>query len=174
MSNKLIETFLANPKMNELYKNYLTHPTEENKLIIETHFTTYVKKIKILTYFSKVLHFEAQRFDKKIRNLSNSNFQYTDGLKEDTVLYEALPSNHDRSPFDAQLKNAQQLENLFEDKHLYTIISDLNPKNKKLLYLLFVIGMSESEVASHLGITKQAVNKRKKDVLQKIREKYFN
>lgn len=57
MANKLIESFLANPDMQNLYKNYLTHPTEENKIIIEKHFAKHVKKIKTLTYFSEILHF---------------------------------------------------------------------------------------------------------------------
>ena len=57
MANKLIESFLANPDMQTLYNKYLAHPTEENKVIIEKHFAKHVKKIKILTYFSKILHF---------------------------------------------------------------------------------------------------------------------
>lgn len=87
MSNKLIDSFLSNPETNEFYKNYLLFPTEENKEIIEERFKIHAKKIKILTYFSKVLFFEAQRFDKKLRSESTKSPLIVDNenVSEDTL-----------------------------------------------------------------------------------------
>lgn len=42
-----------------------------------------------------------------------------------------------------------------------------------MLYLLYVKQLNEVEVANELGITKQAVYKRKNNILQKIKEQYL-
>lgn len=170
MSNRLIESFLENPKMEELYKDYLINPVESKKIYIEECFKLHVKKIKILSYFSKVLLFEAQRFDRKLRNISSTSPLILDN--EDSILLELITSQHYHDSFDTLLEKPEQLEILFEDKHLFNIISNFNSKDKELLYLLYVKEMNESEVAKHLGVTKQAVNKRKNSILKKIKVKY--
>lgn len=175
MKNKLLESFLSNPESNKLYKNYLIYPTEENKQIVEDRFKLHAKKIKILSYFSKVLFFEAQHFDKKIRDNSNKSQLIIDSenFNEDSIFLDSLILNNEIPTFVDTIGNApDELENLFEDKQLYKIISELSSKNKDLLYLLYVKELSESEVAKILGVTIQAVNKRKNKLLSKIRENY--
>ena len=71
------------------------------------------------------------------------------------------------------MENPKNLENIFEDKRLYNIISNLNYKNKKLLFLLYVKELNEVEVANELGISKQAFYKRKNNILKKIKEQYL-
>ncbi|WP_332647284.1 hypothetical protein [Lysinibacillus sp. 54212] len=170
MNNRLIQSFLQDPKMDELYQEYLINPTNDKKICIEQHFKEHVKKMKILSYFSKVLFFEAQRFDRKIRYVSNKNPLILDG--DDSIFLEIIASQNDNDSFDSSLENAEQLQILFEDKHLFNIISNLNSKNKELLYLLYVKEMNEAEVANCWGVSQQAINKKKKSILKKIRVKY--
>ncbi|WP_342558163.1 sigma factor-like helix-turn-helix DNA-binding protein [Metasolibacillus sp. FSL K6-0083] len=61
---------------------------------------------------------------------------------------------------------------LFEDKLLHDIISKLSAKQKEILYLLYIEGIPEIEIAHKLAITKQAVNKTKNQTLKKIRKNY--
>lgn len=170
MNNRLIESFLEDPKMNELYQDYLINPTNAKKIIIEQHFKAHVKKMKILSYFSKVLFFEAQRFDQKIRYDSNKSPLILDS--DDSIFLNIIASQNDDDAFDISVDNADQLQTLFEDQHLFNIISNLNSKNKELLYLLYVKEMDEVEVAYSWGVTQQAINKRKKSILKKIKVKY--
>ena len=41
--------------------------------MIEKLFQIHVRKIQLLSYFSKVLHFESQKYDKKIRHMNSVN-----------------------------------------------------------------------------------------------------
>ena len=63
MVNPLVASFLENENMKLLYKEYLDNPNELTKEIIEYHFLQHCRKIQILSYFSKTLYFDAQRFD---------------------------------------------------------------------------------------------------------------
>lgn len=175
MKNKLLKSFLSDKEANMLYKNYLLYPTEEKKQVIENKFKLHSKKIQILTYFSKVLFFEAQHFDKKIRANSNINQLIINGdnVNEDANFLDSLDNVIHSFENSIEIEIApDELENFFEDKQLYQIISQLSAKNKELLYLLYVKEISEVEVAKRLGITIQAVNKRKNKLLSKIRENY--
>lgn len=170
MNNRLIETFLEDPKMDELYQDYLINPTNAKKIMIEQHFKAHVKKVKILSYFSKVLFFEAQRFDREIRKVSKNSPLILDN--QDSLFHEMISSKNDNDSFDISVENSEQLQILFEDKRLFDIISNLNSKNKELLYLLYVKEIEESEIANSWGVTQQAINKRKNSILQKIKVKY--
>ena len=64
-----------------------------------------------------------------------------------------------------------KIENYFENERLFNLVSNLSDDNKKLLYLLYVKDLDEVQVAEKLGITKQAVNKRKNNLLKKLRKK---
>lgn len=173
IKNRLLQTFLTDEKINKLYLSYVAHPSQHKKDMIEKLFQIHVRKIQLLTYFSKTLHFEAQKFDKKIRHLSQTNPLILDRnvnnregisldfIEESQFLYEYN-----------SLVNSYDLEFIFEDKHLYKIISELSTKQKKILYLLYVDGLTEIEIAQRLNITKQAVNKTKHQTLKKIKKDY--
>lgn len=171
MCNRLITTFLEDEKHQKLYSDYLQNPSQKNKDLIEDHFKIHVTKIKVISYFSRVLYFEAQRFDKKIRyDLSKGALILDNEEITDEIQYNDS-SDTIQEDLELILENAN-IENLIDDEKLFNILSNLNEKNKTLLDLLFIKGMNESEVASHLGISHQAVNKRKNSILKSIRKLY--
>ena len=163
MTNKLIHSFLQDPEHQKLYSEYLQNPDETNKELIESKFRLHVMKIKILSYFSKVISYEAQRFDRKIRTTSTLPLLGDDNEEYPYMIDE--PQETFTDPF---------LENHFENERLYNIVSNLNDDNKKLLYLLYVKDLDEAQTAERLGITQQGVNKRKNNLLKKIRKLYFD
>lgn len=175
MENKLLQSFLEQPVNQNLYLEYLQNPNENIKNTIEKRFKIHVMKIKILSYFSKVFYFEAQKFDKKIRENSLRNILIMD--KDDDgewVTYNDVShfSNDILETFNEDSSEQHSPENLFEDKKLFNLIANLSEKNKELLYLLYVKDLDESEVASFLNVSKQAINKRKNNLLKKIRTLY--
>lgn len=54
---------------------------------------------------------------------------------------------------------------------LYEILRELEKQNREIIFDLFFYGKSEKELAKELGISQQAINKRKKKLLTKIKNK---
>ena len=174
MENPLIISFLKNENMKALYLDYLNNPDEFTKEIIEYHFSQYCRKIQILSYFSKTLHFDAQRFDMKIRDHSekyplilNQDNGFEDILVRENVEDDKV-INYDEYAADSY----ENIGEIISNKQLYMIVDNLKPKNKELLYLLYVKGLEEKEVAKMLGLTIQAVNKRKNTILKQIKQRF--
>lgn len=124
-------------------------------------------KIRFLSYFSKVIFFEAQRFDKKIRAAHLLPLLETD---EDENTSNSIHLIYTENKEDKK----DELVDYFEDERLYDIISNLSEDNRKILYWLYVSELDEAQVAKKLGVTKQAVNKRKNNLLKRIRKFYFD
>lgn len=165
MVNKLIEGFLEDKNNLLLYQTYLKNPTDNNKQKVEQAFRTHAMKVKFLSYFSKVLFFEAQRFDKKIRTTHLLPLLSKDEDKNISINIHPIYTEDENN-------KSFKLEDCFEDERLYNIISALSDNNKKILYWLYIKELDEAEVAEKLGVTKQAVNKRKNNLLNKIKKLY--
>lgn len=171
MKNKLLSSFLEVEENEKMFLEYLKVRDEETKKTIEERFKFHVVKIKILKYFANVMHFEAQRFDKKIRNIANKNLLIFDSDVSD-VLVEQLEernSTHDTIDFS---NNYLGIQDMLENEELFNIINSLKPKDNELLYMIYSAGLDEDEIATTLGVTKQAINKRKNKILTKIKNQY--
>ncbi|WP_341300663.1 sigma factor-like helix-turn-helix DNA-binding protein [Lysinibacillus sp. FSL H8-0500] len=172
IQNHLLKSFLEDEKVSKLYKSYLENPATHTRETIEKLFKIHVRKIQLLSYFSRVLYFESQRYDKQIRHnnkinqlildndLNNGENKFIDLIPDESI--------HD----DEHSTDFAHLEVIFEDKQLYNIVSKLSPKKKHILHSLFIENLTEEEVSKKLGISKQAVNKAKNQALQKIRQEY--
>lgn len=175
VQNRLLQAFLTDEKINTLYISYLEQPSTCKKEMIEKLFQIHVRKIQLLSYFSKVLHFESQKYDKKIRHMNSVNQLILDknvndgertilDLIEDEQSFDELEFSIPVSSYDLEL--------VFEDKHLYKIVSSLSPRQKNILHLIFVERLTENEAAQRLGVTKQSINKTKNQILKKIKRDY--
>ena len=173
MCDRLVASFLEVEEHQKMYCDYLQNPNQLKKELIEEQFKTHVIKIKIISYFSRVFLFEAQRFDKKLRDESMRNSLILDNkeIKEEIQFDNQSSTLQEKQDFEIFLEDSN-VENCFEDEKMFNIVSSLNSDNKKLLELLYIKGLSDSKVAHHLGISKQAVNKRKNSVLKNIRKFY--
>lgn len=58
-----------------------------------------------------------------------------------------------------------------DNRRLYQALDELNVEERLLIDALFFSGITEGELAARLGVTQQAVSKRKKRLLRKLREK---
>jgi RNA polymerase sigma factor (sigma-70 family) len=57
---------------------------------------------------------------------------------------------------------------LFEE--LYAALQELDPENRRIIDL-FSIGMSEREIATDIGLSQKAINKRKTKIFAQLRER---
>lgn len=58
-----------------------------------------------------------------------------------------------------------------EIRRLYEALNELEVEERLLIDELFFRGVTEGELAKRLGLTQQAVSKRKKKLLERLREK---
>lgn len=174
IQNRLLHTFLTNEKINNLYLSYLKQPSQDKKDMLENLFQIHVRKVQLLTYFSKTLHFESQRFDKKNQQLHRIHPLILDKniAEGDETILDFIGESQTSDETPSASMTPYELADIFEDKHLYQIVSKLSTRQKEILYLLYVENLTETEVSQKLNITKQSVNKTKKQSLKKIKNNY--
>lgn len=108
--------------------------------LIEKLFQIHVRKVQLLSSFSKILHFESQKFDKKIKRMNSVNQLILDKSMnggEGTILNLIEGELFDELEI-STLVSSNDLAFAFEDKRLYKIVSKLSAKQKDILYLLFI------------------------------------
>ncbi|MCM3638708.1 sigma-70 family RNA polymerase sigma factor [Sporosarcina luteola] len=175
MKNPLLNRFFEDEKMMKLYDNYLKNPTDLNKVELEKYFFRHARKIQLLNYFSKVLNFEGQRFDKKTRQHSTRNQLNLDKPIDDgETILNLLPHplGIQEEMENEYFSKTSVLEDLIEEETIAKIVSSLSEKQKEILTLIFLECMSEEDIARKIGVTKQAVNKSKRNTLKKIEQQY--
>jgi DNA-directed RNA polymerase specialized sigma subunit len=77
-----------------------------------------------------------------------------------------------------ELENAEKIsfehiEDIITDKKLYTMIKYMRIRQKQILYYIFMKDYTEETVAKILGISQQAVNKVKKNILKQLALSYM-
>lgn len=104
---------------------------------------------------------EAERYQRQVayqRELSLERFQ-EEGVNAE---YQAVRS----------LRGVEDVLILAEDiRRLYEALDELEVEERLLIDELFFRGVSEGELAKRLGISQQAVSKRKRKLLKQLREK---
>lgn len=174
VQNRLLKSFLEDERVSKLYKSYLENHAPHTRDTIEKLFKIHVRKIQLLSYFSRVLYFESQKYDKKIRDHNQVNQLTLDSDINDgeNKLIDLVPDESIDDESEWMYSDFAHLEVILEDKQLYNIVSKLSPKKKYILHAIFIDNLTEEEVSRKLGISKQAVNKAKNQAFQKIRLEY--
>jgi RNA polymerase sigma factor (sigma-70 family) len=72
------------------------------------------------------------------------------------------------------VEDSVDLDELIADKflfeELYAALQELDPENRRIIDL-FSIGMSEREIATDIGLSQKAINKRKTKIFAQLRER---
>ena len=131
----------------------------------ERIYTIVVKKERIEVsrevYYAYHKARESERYQRQVayqRELSLERFQ-EEGVNAE---YQAARS----------LRGVEDVLILAEDiRRLYEALDELEVEERLLIDELFFRGVSEGELAKRLGISQQAVSKRKRKLLKQLREK---
>ncbi|MEK4628515.1 sigma-70 family RNA polymerase sigma factor [Solibacillus sp. FSL R7-0682] len=175
IKNPLLRDFLSIEEHYELYEQYFLTPNENLKKKIEECFGRFYAQVRVVSYFSKTIHFAARNFDKKKRAYERSNLLYLDapsktneGVKENsTTLKELIEDKNAMSNFENPFE--QKLEELILDYTLHHSILTLNTRQKQILYLAYVLNLSDNEIGKQFNVTQQAISKSKNNALKKVR-----
>lgn len=164
--HNLAEKFLENEEYLKLSEDYFNVPTEEKKQYLQAEFNKFCLHIKMLSYFSKSIHFFAQNFDKKNRE-RNKKSTLTLADSDDHKSLQNIPDEQTLSmevSFDVE-----HVADYFENATLYEMISKLTAHQKKILYLFYVQSKSDKEISAILGVSIQTVNKQRNAILTKLK-----
>lgn len=162
----ILESFLSVEENNRIYKTYIIAPSNDNRERLDAQFKKHFYIVRCVSYFLKMIHFESRHFDKKQREL---NKRYKLSLDTVTELGEKIS---DLIP-DQQIPSCsgKELEHMINDPNLYSAILELTDRQRMLLNYIYVENMKNTEIATVLGISQQAVSKAKNKALLNLRKK---
>ncbi|WP_431811956.1 sigma-70 family RNA polymerase sigma factor [Lysinibacillus sp. FW12] len=153
----ILNNFLTIEQNKKLYEEYKINLDKRVLDILENEFKKFYSKIIIVSYFSKALHFAAQKYDqgiKKYRRFEDELFE-----RNENVFYIDEYKEHE----------PDNIANYVEDQDISESITNLKDRQKQILYLHFIREMTEAEIARVLNISQQAVNKAKNKAIDEIR-----
>jgi len=169
--NQLLKSFLEHDENKRILDHYCKNPSKHNKEQLDNAFKRFYFKIRSLSYFSKVLPFEAVKFDKKIKKYKDYHLMIIDrplNRDYDTSDNTLIDYLEDTS---TNLKNVHstKLQDHINDLDIETALNYLTPKQKNILYYSFVMEFKDTEIAEMLKVSQQNISKTKKRALTKIR-----
>ena len=104
---------------------------------------------------------EAERYKNRVIRQTERSLErfQEDGVSVEFQLVRSVPG------VDEEMIRAE------DNRRLYQALDELNVEERLLIEALFLSGVTEGELAARLGITQQAVSKRKLRILRKLRKK---
>ena len=171
LKNPLLLNFLNMEENMMLYDDYCRKPSPETKELLNKRFVDFYYEVRMISYLSKVIHFEAKRFDAKIRE-HNRRFKL--------ILDNSVLSLDEQAQFDPFLveepaytePSSRRLEDHIQYPKLKGAIRNLTERQKEVLYWSFVENLKDIEIAAKLHVSQQAISKTKKSALLKLRRDF--
>lgn len=165
----LVENFLKKIENKKMLDEYLVVPNKFKKAYLQAEFNEFYIQIKLLSYFSKSLHFFAQNFDKKNRD---RNKKATLTLEDSDGIMNFRNIADDKELHEEMRFDVEHVEDYFENVIVYEVVSNLTVNQKKILYLFYVQNKSDKEIAEALGVSIQTINKQRNAILTKIKRRF--
>ncbi|HEY4552273.1 MAG TPA: sigma-70 family RNA polymerase sigma factor [Bacillaceae bacterium] len=172
ITNPLLLNFLNKGDNRKLYDDYCRQPSPETKELLNKRFADFYYEVRMISYLSKIIHFEAKKFDAKIRKhykryklvLDNS----VNPADEHLVFSQYLADDHSNHESSASCR----LEDHIQDPTLNKAVRKLTERQKEVLYWSIVEEMKDIEIAAKLNVSQQAVSKTRNNALLKLRRDY--
>ncbi|MEH6854502.1 sigma-70 family RNA polymerase sigma factor [Priestia megaterium] len=170
IKNPLIQGFLKEEENYSLFKKYQLEPTQKNEQKLDNKFKKYYLKIRAISYFSKVIHFESKKFDNKHRTYNKRFLSILDKPAPESdngTLIDLLVDSS--TNYCAEEVPSKNLEDYIENPSLYLSIKKLSSKQKKILYLAYIKDLKDVEIARYLNVSQQYITRTRNKTLLKLR-----
>jgi RNA polymerase sigma factor (sigma-70 family) len=169
--NPIIKSFLDIPENLILLNEVIDNPTNSSKKKLDDTFKEYYFNIRFTTYLSQVIYFNAINYDKKVKLFSDRNKLILDSPTEDKNgnSIDFFGSTEWEDGQEAWVPSSNIGDHL-TNYSLYIGIQQLTENQRQLLSLAYIYGYNDSEIATLLNKSQQAVSKSHKQVLKKLRE----
>lgn len=175
LEHRVVKSFLKSDYHHQLLVEAICSPTLENKQRLDDEFRKFYFDIRFTTYISTTLYFNAINYDKRHRKL-NKRYQTTLdnplGEDQDASIKDLLedPNSHIN---EEQVIRSLDIKEHIVDTRLLKAVDQLTKKQKEVIDLAYVNGLSDTEIAKILGKTQQAISKLHKKALERIKAYLF-
>jgi DNA-directed RNA polymerase specialized sigma24 family protein len=174
-NNPLLHRFLLDAENRHLFTSVIMERNEFDRLELERRFEEHFFEMRFLGFVRKHIHYEALHLLSKCRARQQQESLTLNMMVggEDGSGFERIELLEDTnmSVEGEVVEHTLELGNLTHDPALHHAILGLTQKQQTVLYLLYVKGMTEQEVADTLQVSQQAINKVKKASLALLRRK---
>lgn len=167
IKNPLIIGFLSIDSNLQLYAEYLLSNSSEIKEKINYNFNKYYYKVRLISYLSKLIYYEAVNYDKKIRKSSKTFLLVLDKPFEDgnSILLDKVTNKHTNR----EILESDKVGDYIHDFRLFKAVEKLTERQKHILYLAYIKDLQDTEIAKLLMVSQQSISKTKKTAVRKIR-----
>ncbi|MBD1221521.1 sigma-70 family RNA polymerase sigma factor [Virgibacillus halodenitrificans] len=157
LKDPIVSNFLSDESNHKKLLAFIEAPNQKTKNALDDAFKSYYKRIKIITYIDRLIHFYSIDLDKKKNKYDRNHMLVLDkpiGEDSDMTWKDNITTN--QPPI---LNSCRfSLEELLEDLHIYKAWATLSVKQKKILTLKYQYNLRDVEIADILSDTKQVVS----------------
>lgn len=172
LSNRIIKSFLNKQENYQLFLDTIQNPTIDNKEKLDRKFKLFYFNIRFISYISSSLYFNAVNFDKKQRTYSSKyslSIDRTVQNDEEITFKDIIEDPNSEITID-KLSMGDDISDYIMNPVLYEAIQSLSLKQKEVINLAYMKGLSDTEIAKALDKSQQSVSKIHKKALSKIHD----
>ena len=173
LKDPLISNFLKEEENHKKYLEFIEFPSYETKNALDSSFKEYYKKVKVISYIDKLIHFFSIDLDKK-KNRYQANHMLI--LDKPVRENDSMTMKDSLAATQPSVLNSCEfpLEELFEDLHLYKDWNSLPLKQRKIITLKYQYNLKDVDIADILSETKQVISYNHKKAIKTLRSAVHN
>lgn len=175
MEQPIVRSFLQSKYNYNLFEEAITNPTPENKQILDQTFKSHFKKIKVIDYVSKLIHYYSIDLQKKItlnKQRNVLNLDSTVATKDGDMIskYDIITLDNEDNTYDKFIQNEDNLQSHLNDELLIKSFCKLSKKQIKILNLFYLEEYTNKEIAKILGESEQTISYNHKSAIKKLKQ----
>jgi RNA polymerase sigma factor (sigma-70 family) len=170
LENPIIKSFLKNEKNWKLFLEVICNPTDENKELLDKEFKKFYFGIRFTAFISTALYFNAVNFDKRYRKMLNRYTLTVDKplKEEEDISFKDMITDSEAEIQIEWIIQSDDIKDYIADPVLYEAILTLSDKQREVINLAYVKGLSDTEISKVLNKSQQAISKTRKKALKNI------
>ncbi|WP_430742802.1 sigma-70 family RNA polymerase sigma factor [Bacillus atrophaeus] len=172
LNEPIVKKFLLNSTNKKIFKEATKHPTLQNQQLLDQRFKKFYKKARILKYLTTMIKISSIDFDKRNRKMNQRFLLTLDApIKQDEeTTASRIDTIPDENEVDPLTKCCINLDECITDPQLHQAYTNLNEKQKKILNLMYIEGLTLQDIATFLGDSRQNVFNIYKRSLNKLKQ----
>jgi RNA polymerase sigma factor (sigma-70 family) len=170
LENPIIKSFLKNEKNWKLFLEVICNPTDENKELLDKEFKKFYFGIRFTAFISTALYFNAVNFDKRYHKMLNRYTLTVDKplKEEEDISFKDMITDSEAEIQIEWIIQSDDIKDYIADPVLYEAILTLSDKQREVINLAYVKGLSDTEISKVLNKSQQAISKTRKKALKNI------
>ncbi len=170
LDNVIVKSFLEDEKNKLLLITAICSQNKQDNKNLDTAFRKFYFNIRFTSFISNTIYFNSINYDKKYRGIS-SRYPLTmdKTIRDDTTsTFKDIIEDPKAEIRIEDLIDSQSIEDYVVNPFLFNALKNLTPKQKEVIDLSYVYGLSDTEISKRLGKSQQAISKLHKKALKRI------